>query len=657
MTRLNKNNKTLNSLRSRGSRACGLAAVLMVAGALLTSPARAQDPEVGNTDRYRADKTVNDYMNKEQQRVASDFDYAGNSLRVEVWVDMPEGDIYRKGQDLGVTFQANQDLYAVVYRIDTEGLVTVLWPRSRFDDGFVFGGHEYQLPVSGARKLQVSTSEGEGIVEVVASQYPFDLRALELDFHHEHTADRYEFRVAGDPFLAMNEVNYAVTGLEDSGEYVVTNYASYYVHQAVDHPRYLCNQCHIEDEVAYDPYRDECTLTIERDYSWYNGWYDSYGYYPVYGNPVYVYIDPWTWNPWVNYWYTPSYACAPWYGWGWGWGACYSWGYSPYYYGNSMTAYNSGYTRYRPLNRNGTGSTGGGTTKTREYSRGSQMVGNSSVSERDRGSMVSRTRGDDKRRDRTTTVGRGGGQDVAYRGADSKTRSRSSFDQVATRSQGGLRIRESGRTSGSSRTRTSTDASRLRHTAGGEGRRAELVPVTRGARDADSYRGTTRVGGSANGSTRNSGNTPTTVGNSRTSSSGTANSRSSVGNSRSRTSSSRNSVQPRKPSTRLWNSGGSRSSGTNEGSSSRSRSGSVDNRSRSGSSTSNRSRETVSPRKGSSSSKSSGSRSGAVKSNSGSRGGSSAKSGGSRSSGGSSSRSNSGGGSRSSGSRSGSSRR
>ena len=672
MTSLIKNNTTLNSLREMGNKVSFLTAVLVMVVGLTAGATQAQDPEVGNSGGWRAEKTVDDYMNSsdgsQAKRTDADFDYAGNTLRAEVWVDKAENEIYRKGQDIGVGFETNQDAYAVVYRIDTDGLVTILWPRSRFDDGFIFGSHEYQLPVSGARKLRVSTSEGQGIVEAVVSQYPFDLRALELDFHHEHTAERYDFRVAGDPFLAMNEVNYAVTGLEDSGEYVVTNYASYYVHQEVDHPRYLCNQCHIEDEVAYDPYRDECTLDIEYDYSWYNGWYDNYGYYPVYGNPVYVYIDPWNYNPWVNYWYRPYYSCAPWYGWGWGYGSAYSWNYSPYYYGDCVTVYSGGNTRYRPLDRT---RTNGSVTKTREYGRGSEMVGKNSLSSRERGVMSSRSRGDE-RTDRSTTVGRNstsgrsGGRDVAYRGAEPASRNRSSFVQSSStgRSQGGLRIRETGNSSGTSRG-TATDATRRRHTAAGDGQRAGLVPVTRSSRSNDDWRGTSRVSGSSG--TRGTSNTSTTVGNSRnTGSSSSSSSSSGVQNSRSRSSGTTKTVQPRKRSTRVWNSTGSESGSSRE--SSRSRSGTVDNRRRSDSSSSTRTNNssTVRPRtntkssSSSSSSKSTGRSSGTVNKRSSSSSKSSSSSGSSRSgssSSGGSSRSSSGGGSSKSSSRSGSSRR
>jgi len=640
MTNLLTNDTSVNSLKSRWAGSLSLALAYTCFVMLGAVAANAQSPEAGGAGAYQAEKTVADYTKNAQQSNAGDFDYADNSLRVEVWVDKPQTEIYRKGENLSVGVQTNQDAYAVVYRIDTEGLVSVLWPRSRFDDGFIFGGHEYELPVSGARQLRVSTLEGEGVVEAIASRYPFDLRALELDFHHEHAAEQYNFQVAGDPFLAMNEVNFAVTGLEDSADYVVTNYVSYYVHQAVDHPRYLCSQCHLADDVAYDPYQDTCTLDIEYDYSWYNNWYDSYGYYPVYGNPVYVYVDPWTMNPWVNYWYQPYYSCAPWNGWGWGWGACYSWNYSPYYWGNSMTAYDRGYVRYRPLDRSGGNGADGRVTKHREYTRGSAMVRKNSPSDRDRSTMTARTGRSSSGKKPVTVAGRSGGRDVSYRGAQAETRNRTSFDQVVTRGQSGLRIRETGRTQTSSRGGSTAAVARKRHTAGGDGQRAGLVPVNRGSSfDNTNWRGTTRIGGTDH----SLGSTGRTSGSSNRGSSA-------AGSSRSRNSSGGKAVQPRKRSTRVWTAPTGRT-----GTSSRARSGAVNTRR---GRTTGHSKGTSVKQSKPAQQKSSSSRSGStVRTKSSSKGGTSSKSsGGSRSSG--SSRGSSGGSSRSSGgSRSGTSRR
>ncbi|MEN8007175.1 MAG: DUF4384 domain-containing protein [Candidatus Krumholzibacteriota bacterium] len=587
-----------------------------------------------------------------QNNESGDFDYGKVDLRVGVWLDRAEDEIYQRGEEMGAGFQTNEDAYAVVYRIDADGLVTVLWPRSRLDDGFVFGGHEYLLPVAGARQLRTSNNEGEGFVEAVVSKYPFDLRDLEIDFHHEQNVDKFHFQVAGDPFLAMNEVNFAVTGLENSEEYVVTNYTSYYVHRQVEHPRYLCNQCHFEDEVAYQPYRDTCTLEIKYDYGWVNSWYTDYGYYPVYANPVYVYVDPWTWRPWINFWYWPSYTCAPYYGYGWYGRTCYSWGYSPYYAGNCYTYYDNGShgnRRYKPLTQGGRG---GAVTKTREYASVSRMVNSDTPDSRQRDAMSNRTRMSDLDglRGRSGNLAATGARRSG--GADTKVspRGRPRFDEgVRTRGNAGLRIRDGGSTTSRSRTNSGVNGRTggrqtepdFRHRAGGGGIRSGLVPVSRGSGSSTTVRGsgTSRTGGSVQD--RKAGNQTGQRSTQRTI----------------------KPVEPRKRGTRVWNSGRSGQSsdrndrtrqvrpgsnrpsrstqGTRSGSSSRVK---PDSRSKKSSGTKERGSK-VKPKSGSSRSKGNTTRSSGSVGNK-----SNSNSGGSRSSGSSS------GGSRSSGGRSGGSR-
>jgi len=605
----------------------------------------AQDSEIGNVNGYAPQKTVRDYEVGGNPDSGA-FDYGKVDLRVGVWLDREENEIYQRGEEMGAGFQTNQDAYAVVYRIDVDGLVTVLWPRSRMDDGFVFGGHEYLLPVAGAAKLRVATNEGEGFVEALVSKYPYDLRDLEIDFHHELGADRFGFRVAGDPFLAMNEVNYAVTGLENSEEYVVTNYASYFVHREVEHPRYLCNQCHIEDDVAYEPYRDTCTLEITYDYGWVNSWYADYGYYPVYANPVYVYVDPWTWRPWINFWYWPSYVCAPYYGYGWYGGGCYSWGYSPYYRGDCYTSYNNGNPRYRPLTK---GDGEGPRTKTREYGSVSRMVSGETPDSRQRDAMTNRMRMSDLDgvKGRSSNLAATGVRGGSGGGVKATPRDRPRFAEgVRVRGNVGLRIRDGG--SSASRTRTSGSRgteSDFRHRAGGSGGRSGLVPVARGAGSATTVRGGS---GSRTGGAVVDPKTGSRSGGS---------------------ASQRNikPVEPRQKGTRVWNSGrgGKSEDRTNRtrqvrpGSSRNGRS-STGDRTRSGGSIKTRSGgsknspNSVKPRSGSSRNKSSGTKSSGSVGSKGSRsqsssGGGRSSGGGSRSSGGS----RSGGGSSKGGSRGG----
>lgn len=463
------------------------------------------------------------------QASTAQYDYAGQTLRVGVWVDRDEDEVYRRGDEMEVSLQTNADAYVVVYRIDAEGLVSILWPRTRMDDGFVFGGHEYQLPVTGGPRLRVAAEEGLGYVEAVASSYPFDLRDLEIDFHHERTDRRYDFYVAGDPFLAMNEVNFAVTGLEDAADYVVTNYASYYVHEKVDHPRYLCNQCHTDNEVAYDPYVDHCTLEITYDYGWSNRWYIDYGYYPVYWHPIYVYYDPWTWRPWVNYWYRPYYRYPYYPSYTWGYSAYY-WYDSPYYWGDVYHYRELGRRHYRPL---GHVYDGNPRTKIREYGPGSPLV-KGKLTDAERVAMKSRTPIDGRKtrdgiaisgsRDRVAISSLGGERPLVRTRQDLNLR-----DNSNTRTRPGLQIRDNSRPS-------------IRHTAGGATTRPSITPVRGKETPVRGGSGVTTIGG-----TRSSGNatgvrpTPQRSGE--------------VGKDRGGSTGTIKPVEPRKKGTRVWNRG------------------------------------------------------------------------------------------------------
>jgi hypothetical protein len=366
--------------------------------------------------------------------------YAQQSLRVNVWVDKSANEVYAHGEELQVTFQANEDAYLVVYHVDVNGRVSVLWPTSRFDDGFAFGRHEYSLPVGGGPRLRTADVEGVGYVNALASRYPFDLRDLDVDFHHEPQEPARDFFVAGDPFLAMNEVNYAVTGMEDPSEYVVSNYVSYYVHRPVDHPRYLCAQCHEGDDIAGHPYDTECTVTIRYDYGWANTWWDRYGYYPPYYYPVYVYVDPWSSSPWVNYWYSPWYywPYSDWYQWDY---ACYDWHYSPYWHGDCDDAYKNGTRRYRPLDK--TDLARGGTSRGAVNSRSgrvtdAQPADSQVAAMRGRTAVRDRNAIDQRAEARGSRVAAGG---EALRNVSPNTRSSSKFTRSeAPRSGSGLRM-------------------------------------------------------------------------------------------------------------------------------------------------------------------------------------------------------------------------
>jgi hypothetical protein len=277
---------------------------------------------------------------------------AERALRVSVWHGREEDEHYQRGDELDVFFRTNQDVYAVVYRIDADGAVEVLWPTSRYDDGFAYGGHSYRLPPDGSRvPLRVANQKGVEYLQAIASEYPFDLRDLAIDFAFDpDQSERYDYEVAGDPFLAVNEINYAITGLDEDSEFVVTDWSHFYVEGKVDYARYSCRQCHTNDD-DYHPYVDTCSqITIRHDFGWNNSWYDRYGYYPIYYDPLYTYWDLVSYRPYYNWYYPvcytwPSYYSRPYYR----PYRVYYWQDSNYFAGNYRTRYRRGGVGSRPL--------------------------------------------------------------------------------------------------------------------------------------------------------------------------------------------------------------------------------------------------------------------------------------------------------------------
>src|SRR4029077_4436977 len=98
---------------------------------------------------------------------------------------------------------------------------------------------------------------GEGYVVAIASDEPFrqlpwylrprDARAEEMGYTAD---DRVEDgvtpdgKIVGDPFVAMERLRRQVLAAPSDTRSFATTYTSYYVHHAVQYPRYLCNDCH-----------------------------------------------------------------------------------------------------------------------------------------------------------------------------------------------------------------------------------------------------------------------------------------------------------------------------------------------------------------------------------------------------------------------------
>jgi hypothetical protein len=225
-------------------------------------------------------------------------------LGVEVWTDRGDDAVYQPGQTMDIKARASDDAYLLVYEIDAEGSVRLLYPY-RGSSGFVEGRRTYPVPPERSNvDLVVQGPVGQCYVVAIASSDPFrelpwylrpyDLQAEEVGYEGERDDEdgiTAEGRIVGDPFVAMERIRRRVLTNPDDPDAFGTSYATYYVHNEVRYPRYLCYDCHRPGRWAwwpgFDPYYASCSV-IDFRINWGWGWGPGYwfGYVPYYNYVV-----------------------------------------------------------------------------------------------------------------------------------------------------------------------------------------------------------------------------------------------------------------------------------------------------------------------------------------------------------------------------------
>jgi hypothetical protein len=230
--------------------------------------------------------------------------HADRGLGVEVWTDRGEGAVYEPGSKIRIGTRASDDAYLLLYDIDAEGAVHVLFPVHG-QNPYVEGRRSYELPDKNSDgDLVVQGPVGEGYVVALASRTPFedlpwylrtpDPEAEGLDYvgkpDQEEDGITPDGKIVGDPFVAMEKIRRRVLHDPEDRDAFATAYTGYYVHEKVRYPRYICYDCHRPNQWSwwdgFDPYYTHCSVFDFRvNYAW--NWGPSYWFGFV---PCYVYV-------------------------------------------------------------------------------------------------------------------------------------------------------------------------------------------------------------------------------------------------------------------------------------------------------------------------------------------------------------------------------
>jgi hypothetical protein len=95
-------------------------------------------------------------------------------LDIQVWTNKEDGATFYRGEDLAVYFRANHDCYILVYEIDTDGNINVLFPEYAGEGAFINGNKTYRIPPADADyHMEIGGAAGDEYIYAVASPSAF----------------------------------------------------------------------------------------------------------------------------------------------------------------------------------------------------------------------------------------------------------------------------------------------------------------------------------------------------------------------------------------------------------------------------------------------------------------------------------------------------
>jgi hypothetical protein len=220
---------------------------------------------------------------------------------VRVWL---EPDHFVTGDRAKVLIHMKDDGYVVVFHVDTDGRISVIFPVDPGDDDFLRGQYDIEMRSRGDREAFQAGEPGLGTIYAAVSRTPYHFDNFVRGDHWN--APAFGDRISGDAETRLNDIMSQIS--PDRFDYDIATYS-------------------VERSVA----RSYTPADAGSDYG--NGGYGyggygyggGYGWGPYFsfgisfGSPYYGGFYPYYYRPWY---YAPW---APYYGYG------YGYGYYPYY--------------------------------------------------------------------------------------------------------------------------------------------------------------------------------------------------------------------------------------------------------------------------------------------------------------------------------------
>jgi hypothetical protein len=217
---------------------------------------------------------------------------------IQIWISNDRR--FLPGEDAEVQVRTEEDGYLLVFHVDPDGYLRVLFPVDPDRDNFVRGGKKYEVRSRGDRKAFEADGKGRGTVYAAASRAPFRFETFVVGDHWDYRA-LAPSRLSSNPEPELNELVRRMAQGDfdyDLLTYDVVERESYASHY---YPRYYGS---IHDNWCYTfscgrhYYRSPWSISIFFGRPYRRYYYDPYFYaYDPFYNPFFY--DP--------YYYAPAY--------------------------------------------------------------------------------------------------------------------------------------------------------------------------------------------------------------------------------------------------------------------------------------------------------------------------------------------------------------
>lgn len=183
----------------------------------------------------------------------------GGSLEARVWLDRGgEEPLLRRGESVSIYYRTSHDAFAAIFRIDTDGRVSLLYPQHPAAIDVVRGGRDYRLlPPEGAM-WRVEEDPGMGYLFIVASPEPLDFSLFPYDERYGWDVSAVGATVYTDPYVAIDDYVATIVPAWETVPYGL-DFLAYSVGETYSYPRFLCYDCHAYQRYAsWNPYDYTC---------------------------------------------------------------------------------------------------------------------------------------------------------------------------------------------------------------------------------------------------------------------------------------------------------------------------------------------------------------------------------------------------------------